>query len=120
MKERLKNHQLQELATQNNTDARVEKAIQQGSEQPQIQKMASSSGNARYVEGGSISSGLIRNAAGGLVGAVGSAVRGIGGLFSGNAIEEQYHTPGGHRKAPIPIHVLLRQANMMIQLLKMK
>ena len=93
MKERLKNHQVQQLAIQNNTDARVEKAIQQGSEQPNIQQRASSSGN---VEGGSRSSGLVRNVIGDVVGGVGTMARGIGGLLGGGyPTEEQYHTPSG-------------------------
>ena len=97
MKERLKNHQLQQLATQNNTDARVEKAIQQGGEQPKlqqphIQQSASSSG---YAEGGSSSSGLVRNIVGGVITGAGTVARGIGSMFGGSAIEEQYHTPSG-------------------------
>ena len=96
MKERIKNHQVQQLAIQNNTDARVEKAIQQGGEQPKLQQVASSSGNARYVEGGSSSSGLVRNVIGGVVGGVGTMARGIGGLLGGGyPTEEQYHTPSG-------------------------
>ena len=80
MQERLKNHQVQQLAIQNNTDARVEKAIQQGSAQPHIQHIASSSCN---VEGCRSSSCLVRTVIGGVVGGVGTMARGVAGAQQG-------------------------------------
>ena len=44
IKEKIKDYQIQQLAIQNDTDARTERAIQQGNEQPQIQQGASSIG----------------------------------------------------------------------------
>ena len=44
MKERVKYYQVHQLAVQNDTDVRRERAIQQGNEQPEITRGASSSG----------------------------------------------------------------------------
>lgn len=101
MKERVKDYQLHQLAIQNDTDARTERAIQQGNEQPQIQ------------QGGSSSSGLVRNVVGGVVGGVGTVARGVAGFlnpFSGQSSSpaDQFHTPGEvspepqRRASPVP------------------
>lgn len=100
MKERVKDYQLRQLAIQNDTDARTERAIQQGNEQPQIQ------------QGGSSSSG-VRNVVGGVVGGVVSVARGVENLlnpFSGDpsSPDDMYHTPGAttpvtqQQASPVP------------------
>ena len=44
IKERVKDYQVPQLAVQNDTDARIERAIKQGNKQPEITRRASSSG----------------------------------------------------------------------------
>jgi len=100
MKERVKDYQLHQLAIQNDTDARTERAIQQGSERPQIQH-------------GGGSSSAVRNVVGGVVGGVGTVARGVAGFlnpFSGQSSSpaDQFHTPGEvspepqRRASPVP------------------
>ena len=73
MKARVKYYQLQQLAIQNDTDVRTESAIQQGNEQPQPQ----------VQQGGSSSSGVVRDLAGGVLRGAGQVARGVGGFFEG-------------------------------------
>ena len=114
MKERAKYYQLHQLAVQNDTDVRTERAIQQGNEQPKIQQGGrSSSSTVSNVVGGRSSSSTVRNVVGGIVGGVGSAARGVAGFlnpFSGQSYRsyDHFHTPGevtpeSHRRAsPVP------------------
>ena len=76
MKDKIKDYQLHQLAIKNDTDARTERANQQGNEQPQITE-----GTIQQVqEGGSSSKGIVRNLAGGVLRGAGSVVRGVGGF----------------------------------------
>ncbi len=86
IKEKIKDYQIQQLAIQNDTDARTERAIQEGNEQPQIQH-------------GGGSSSAVRNVVGGVVGGVGSVARGVASFlnpFNGHpsSPDDLYHTPG--------------------------
>ena len=113
MKERVKDYQLHQLAIQHDTDARTERAIQQGNEQPQIQ------------QGGS-SSSVVRNVVGVVVGGVGSVARGVahllnpfsGGLSSLYDDDGMYHAPGAttpviqqHASPGATTHAIQQQAS---------
>ena len=89
MKGKMKEHILQQLAVQNDTDVRTERAIQQERSEPVIHQ-------------GSSSSGVVRNVVGGVVGGVGSMARGVAnfmnpfgfGPHSVESPEGSFHTLG--------------------------
>ena len=106
VKERLKDYQIRQLALQNDTDARTQRAI--GRKEPQQMIEEPSGGRTGRDEQpeaqrGSSSSGLVRNVIGGVIGGVGSMARGVGSLLVGHPAEEHYYTPGGTQPdTPIP------------------
>lgn len=90
MKEKVKDYQLQQLAIQNDTDVKRQRAIQQGSTSPVIQE--STQAQPHIQTGGSSSSGILRHVAGGVVSGVGTIARGIVSVMN----------PFGSHASPVP------------------
>ena len=99
MKERLKDFQIHQLALQNDTDARTQRAIGRNEPLQMIEEPSRGRpGRDEQPEAqrGSSSSGLVRNVIGGVIGGVGNMARGVGSLLlGGHPAKEQYYTPGG-------------------------
>lgn len=104
MKDKLKDYQLREIADQNETSARTERAIQQGGSQSVITEGTSGSSN----DGGG-GTGVVRNVVGGVItaapyvaGGVGNVVSGVGNIIRGAVSAASYAgslLPTGHDEA---------------------